>query len=65
MKKRIVLCVLVLFFLTGLSFGQDCGKCPAKKSCAKAKLQDKVKKNIADPIVYIAINSKEFHKKDG
>lgn len=62
MKKLIVIFVVVMFFFTGYAISQDCGKCPAKASCAKAKLmKDKAAK---DPAVLITKADKKFHKID-
>ncbi|MCK4762942.1 MAG: hypothetical protein KAW12_12165 [Candidatus Aminicenantes bacterium] len=62
MKKIVIISVLVLFFLGGLAYGQDCGKCPAKLKCAKAKIQEG--KNVKDNPVFITEKDKIFHKKD-
>lgn len=64
MKKWIVLCIVFVFFFAGLSFGQDCGKCPAKLNCAKAKLQKDKAKDMANLIVYITKSDKKYHKED-
>jgi hypothetical protein len=62
MKKWIVLGVFIVFFISGLSYGQSCGKCPSKSSCGAAKL--KKEKAKIDPIVYIAKDNKSYHKKE-
>jgi hypothetical protein len=63
MKKLVVICVVVMFLFAGYSYSQDCGKCPAKASCAKAKIKkDKPQPN--DPIVLVTQADKKFHKTD-
>jgi hypothetical protein len=61
MKKLVVICIVVLFLFTGYAFSQDCGKCPAKTSCLKAKVK-KDKALEKDPVVFIAQADKMFHK---
>ncbi len=63
MKKLVVICIVVLFLFTGYAFSQDCGKCPAKTSCLKAKVK-KDKALEKDPVVFIAQADKKFHKED-
>jgi len=63
MKKLIVIFVVVMFFFTGYAVSQDCGKCPAKANCAKAKVK-KDKAPEADPLVLITKADKKFHKLD-
>ena len=59
MKKLLAVTVLGLFVFSGLSYSQDCSKCPSKSSCGTLKIENKVKNTV-----YIGIDSKLFHKKD-
>lgn len=63
MKKWIVICMVVLFLFSGYAFSQDCGKCPAKTSCLKAKVK-KDKTLEMDPVVLVIPADKKFHKED-
>ena len=64
MKHAIIFFIILSFFLMGLGYAQDCGKCPSKSSCGKATVEKK-----ADTKVYISKTKtkgeKFYHKKDG
>jgi len=63
MKKLLVLIVVVLVLVfANLTFGQDCGKCPHKKSCGSAAEKQTVKKEeVQVPMVYVNKTDKLYH----
>lgn len=66
MKKFIVLIVVVLVLVfANLTFGQDCGKCPHKKSCSSATEKTEKpavqKEDVQLPMVYTNNTDKIYH----
>ena len=63
MKKFLVLIVVVLVLVfANLTFGQDCGKCPHKKSCSSATEKPAVQKaEVQLPMVYVNKTDKIYH----
>ena len=59
-KLSVIIGIAVLFLFAGLSYGQDCGKCPLKCPSKKALSKD----NVSDPIVYAKKGDKMYHQKN-
>lgn len=56
MKRISVITIIFLLVFTCFSYAQDCGNCPVKSKCKKAKLKDQV--------VCVDKDAKIYHKLD-
>lgn len=62
MKRTIIFTVIVLFLVSGLTYGF--GNAPGADKKAVKKATAKAKKDVKDPTVYVREKGKKYHKKN-